>query len=121
MHQSRRAVGLGDLLERLHVGQRIDLEPAAGARHQHPEQPRLMQRRNHLGRDCPFLLDAWRVGGDQRRERARPRDAIARRPRLRGSALRRRYAFQHCCSAYSRHCGAFDRSVNGAFRRAKPP
>ena len=45
-----------------------------------------MQRRDHLGRDCPLPLDARRVGGDQRRERARPRDAIARRLALRGAA-----------------------------------
>jgi hypothetical protein len=73
-----RAVGLGELLDRLHEGCGIDLEAVARAWKQHAQQPRVVQRRQHLGRELALLLAASGVGRKQRAKLPRPRDAIAR-------------------------------------------
>jgi hypothetical protein len=77
------AVGLGELLDRLHEGGGIDLEAVTTLRQQHAEQPRVVQRSEHLRYELPLSFGARRMRRDQGCELARTRDALA------GIALRR--------------------------------
>jgi hypothetical protein len=74
---SGTAVGLGEFLDRLHEGDRIDLEAVAAFRQQHAEQPRVVERCDHLGYELPLGFGARRLRRDQRCEPARADDTIA--------------------------------------------
>ena len=67
-----KLVGFGQLLDRLHEGRGLSLETVAALGKEHAEQPRVVERREHLGRDLPLPLGACRLDCDQRSKLARP-------------------------------------------------
>ena len=67
-----------DLLDRPRVLDGMHLVAAEGARQQHAEQPRLVQRVEHRRGQAPGALDRVSLGGDNRCDVARPRDDISR-------------------------------------------
>ncbi len=75
-------VGLGDLLDHLHVVGGLEFHAVAGARHQHAEQPGLVQRGEHLRRDPARGFGFGGVRFDQRAQAAARARCSRRRPRL---------------------------------------
>jgi hypothetical protein len=64
----RCGVGAGDLLNDDHRGDRVDFEAAQRLRDVHPEQPRLVHRRQYRRRQPPVALALVAAGAHQRRD-----------------------------------------------------
>ena len=96
-------VALRDRLHHLEQGRRLDLLAVAGARDQQAEQPRLVQRVEHVVGNAPLAFDAVAGAVDQRDQLARPADQLGGAPLpVRGAWLIRKAIRASCHSRYPR-------------------
>jgi len=64
----RRGVGTGDLLDDNYRRDRVDFKPIQRLRDVHPEQPRLVHRRQDLRRQSPLALALVAISAHERRD-----------------------------------------------------